>query len=84
MSGGRCPARLATRAGKTAELVEGRQTDEAVDDPRGRVCLPELEADDPGNEVKLRECDEAPIQASDDDQRACGEIEGIHSCPPSV
>ena len=72
------------RADQTAELVEGGQPDEAVDDPRGRVRLSELEPDDPGDEVELRDGDETPIEASDDDQRACGEIERIHCCTPSV
>ena len=38
-----------------SDLVDGGQADEAVDDPADGVRLAELEADERGDEVELRD-----------------------------
>src|SRR4029453_11265892 len=48
--------------GEPQRLVDRRQPDEAVHDPRGRVRLAEVEAEDPGDEVELGQGHEAPVK----------------------
>ena len=41
-------------------LVDRRDAHQAVDDAAGRVGLAEVESDDPGDEIELRDGDQAP------------------------
>jgi len=48
--------------------VDRRQADEAVYDAGRGVRLAEVEAEDPGHEIELRDGDETPIEPTDDEQ----------------
>src|SRR5690242_8332691 len=51
-------------SGKPKRLVDRSEADEAVHDPRSRVRLAEVEAEDPGDEVELGHGHQAPVQAA--------------------
>ena len=73
---------------KPGRLVDGREADEPVDDPAESVRLTELEADDLGDEIELRDRYETPVEPSDNEEEPGGEIECLHAfsfpCPISV
>ena len=64
-------------------LLVRRRADEPVDESAGPVRLAELEPHKRGDEVELRDRDEAPVERSDDDERRGGDVELLH-LPSSV
>src|SRR5215211_5992064 len=88
-TGGVASPRLGRRGGPAAadgrllgDLVGGAESDEAVDDAGSGIGLAEIEPEERGDEVELRDRDEPPIHASDDDERRCKDIKLLHSSPP--
>jgi hypothetical protein len=71
-------------ADQRADPVDRCEADEAVDDAGDRVRLSELEAEDPGHEIELRDCDETSVEAADDQERGGEQIELSHCCTPPV
>jgi DNA-binding transcriptional MerR regulator len=60
------------------DLVDGADADEPVDGSAERVGLSELEADERGYEVELRDRDEPPVQTADDYECCGGDVELLH------
>jgi hypothetical protein len=75
---------VAPRTGQRCDPVHGREADEPVDHARGRVGLAEVEAEDRGDEVELRDRHEAPVESADDQKRNGQPIELLHLCLPPV
>src|SRR6478609_2367605 len=77
-------ARATDAADQRDDAVDRRQADQAVDDAAGGVRLAELETKDPRDEVELRDGDETPVEAADDQERGGEQIELSHCCTPPV
>lgn len=62
--------------GEGDDLVQSREADQDVDDPRQERILAAEEASD---EVELEEAYQKPVDASDDDQQKRNEVKGAHA-----
>lgn len=52
------------------------QTHQSIDDPAQERILP---AEDPSNQIKLKQADESPVQTADDGKKQCDRIHNITS-----
>lgn len=62
-------------SGERDELVHGGEADQDVDDPRKDSFLT---TEQRGYKVELKEADEKPTDATDDDQQKGDEVERVH------
>src|SRR5581483_7992961 len=61
------------------DAVEGGSADEAVDGSARCVRVAEVHAaEDPGDEIELRDADEAPVEAADEHEGGGEQVELLH------
>lgn len=77
-SDSRGPAMRSPCADQRGDAVDRSQAYEAVDDPARHIGLAEVETEDPGDEIELRDCDQAPVEAADEQKHGGDQIELAH------